>query len=355
MNELILQSESKQHHPSIQNLMNKSKLGLPIGTTLDRFIKQKEDEFSFATGELSQLLRDIALAGKIINKEVNKSGLMDITGQFGAKNVQGEDQQKLDVIADIRFTRALKNGGMTCAVVSEENEEIIHLNPNCRYVVAIDPLDGSSNIDVNVSIGTIFSIYKRISPVGGPVQEEDVLQKGTEQVAAGYILYGSSTMLVYTTGRGVHGFTLEPSIGEFVLSHDEMTCPEDGNIYSINEGNYYKFDTWVRNYVDDCKRKGVTARYIGSLVADFHRNMMKGGVYLYPNTEKDPNGKLRLLYECNALAFIAEQSGGIATNGQQRIMEIQPTTFHQRTPLYLGSPKMVHHAISFIDSDTLVE
>ena len=328
--------------------MNKSNLGLPIGTTLDRFIKQKQDEYSSATGELSQLLRDIALAGKIINKEVNKSGLLDITGGFGSKNVQGEDQQKLDVVANIRFTRALKNGGMTCAIVSEEEDEIIHLNPNCRYVVAMDPLDGSSNIDVNVSIGTIFSIYKRISPVGGPVQEEDVLQKGTEQVAAGYILYGSSTMLVYTTGHGVHGFTLEPSLGEFVLSHDRMESPESGNIYSINEGYYYKFDQWVRDYIEECKRKHVTARYIGSLVADFHRNMLKGGIYLYPNTDKDPNGKLRLLYECNALAFIAEQSGGAATDGKQRILEIQPTEFHQRTPFYLGSKDMVEEAKSFI-------
>ncbi|MEP5612599.1 MAG: class 1 fructose-bisphosphatase [Cyclobacteriaceae bacterium] len=334
--------------------MSKSNLGLPIGTTLDRFIKQKQDEFSSATGELSQLLRDIALAGKIINKEVNKSGLLDISGGFGTKNVQGEDQQKLDVIANIRFTRALKNGNMTCAVVSEEEDEIIHLNPNCRYVVAMDPLDGSSNIDVNVSIGTIFSIYKRISPVGGPVQEEDVLQKGTEQVAAGYILYGSSTMLVYTTGHGVHGFTLEPSLGEFVLSHDSMSSPDDGNIYSINEGNYLKFDPWVREYVDACKAKGTTARYIGSLVADFHRNMLKGGIYLYPNTEKDPNGKLRLLYECNALAFIAEQSGGIATNGEQRILEIQPKEFHQRTPFYLGSKKMVEEALSFITASETV-
>jgi len=335
--------------------MSKSNLGLPIGTTLDRFIKQKEDEFSFATGELSQLLRDIALAGKIINREVNHSGLLDITGQYGEKNVQGEDQQKLDVIADIRFTRALKNGGMTCAIVSEENSEIIHLNPNCRYVVAIDPLDGSSNIDVNVSIGTIFSIYKRISPVGGPVQEEDVLQKGTEQVAAGYILYGSSTMLVYTTGSGVHGFTLEPSLGEFVLSHSHMKCPEDGNIYSINEGYFYKFDQWVRDYIEDCKQKGMAARYIGSLVADFHRNMLKGGVYLYPNTQKDPNGKLRLLYECNALALIAEQSGGIATDGQQRILEIQPSSFHQRSPLYLGSANLVEHALSYLKADMLIE
>ena len=328
--------------------MDKSKLGLPIGTTLDRFIKLKEDEFSSATGELSQLLRDIALAGKIINKEVNKSGLLDITGQYGEKNVQGEDQQKLDVVADIRFTRALRNGGMTCAVVSEEVDEIIHLNPNCRYVVAIDPLDGSSNIDVNVSIGTIFSIYKRISPVGGPVQDEDVLQKGTEQVAAGYILYGSSTMMVYTTGRGVNGFTLEPSLGEFVLSHSNMKCPSVGKIFSINEGNYFSFDSWVRDYLTDCKKEGMSARYIGSLVADFHRNMMKGGIYLYPNTEKDVNGKLRLLYECNALAFIAEQSGSIATNGKERILEIQPTEFHQRTPFYIGSKKMVDKAMSFL-------
>ncbi|MEM6642005.1 MAG: class 1 fructose-bisphosphatase [Bacteroidota bacterium] len=331
--------------------MHKSKLGLPIGTTLDRFIKLKEDEIEFATGELSQLLRDIALAGKIINREVNKAGLLDIAGGFGEKNVQGEDQQKLDVIADIRFTRALKNGGMTCAIISEENSEITHLNPNCRYVVAIDPLDGSSNIDVNVSIGTIFSIYKRVSPVGGTVQEEDILQKGTEQVAAGYILYGSSTMLVYTTGFGVYGFTLEPSLGEFVLSHDSMECPTDGMIFSINEGNYYNFHPGMRAYIEDCKQKGMSARYIGSLVADFHRNMLKGGVYLYPNTHKDPKGKLRLLYECNALAFIAEQSGGLATDGKQRILEIQPTSFHQRSPLYLGSANLVKRAIQFIEDE----
>lgn len=330
--------------------MRKSKLGLPIGTTLDRFIKKKEDEFSSATGELSQLLRDIALAGKIVNREVNKSGLLDITGEYGEKNVQGEEQQKLDVIADIRFTRALRNGGMTCAIVSEENSEIVHLNPNCRYVVAIDPLDGSSNIDVNVSIGTIFSIYKRISPVGGPVQEEDVLQKGTEQVAAGYILYGSSTMLVYTTGRGVHAFTLEPSLGEFVLSDDKLYCPKEGHIYSINEGNFFRFEPWVREYIESCKQKELSARYIGSLVGDFHRNMLKGGIYLYPGTDKNPKGKLRLLYECNSLAFIAEQSGGIATDGKQRIMEIQPTSFHQRSPLIMGSSSMVKEALEFITS-----
>lgn len=331
--------------------MNKNSLGLPIGTTLDRFIKKKQDEFEYATGELSQLLRDIALAGKIINREVNKSGLLDIAGAYGSKNVQGEDQQKLDVIANIRFTRALRNGGQVCAVISEEDEEIIHLNPNCRYVVAIDPLDGSSNIDVNVSIGTIFSIYRRLSPVGGLADERDVLQAGTEQVAAGYILYGSSTMLVYTTGHGVHGFTLEPSLGEFVLSHTSMRCPEDGSIYSINEGSYHQFDQSIRDYTDWCKKEKLTARYIGSLVADYHRNMLKGGVYLYPNTEKAKNGKLRLLYECNALAFIAEQAGGKATNGHQRILEIQPETFHQRTPFYIGSKKMVNKVLEFVGSE----
>lgn len=331
--------------------MNKNSLGLPIGTTLDRFIKKKQDEFEFATGELSQLLRDIGLAGKIINREVNKSGLLDIAGAYGSKNVQGEDQQKLDVIANIRFIRALRNGGQVCAVVSEEDEEIVHLNPHCRYIVAIDPLDGSSNIDVNVSIGTIFSIYRRISPIGEPVTEEDILQPGTEQVAAGYILYGSSTMLVYTTGHGVNGFTLEPSLGEFVLSHTNMTCPTDGKIYSINEGSYHQFDKSIQEYTDWCKKENLTARYIGSLVADYHRNMLKGGIYLYPNTQKDRSGKLRLLYECNALAFIAEQAGGMATDGHGRILEIQPTTFHQRTPFYIGSKNMVKKVVEFVNEN----
>ncbi len=328
--------------------MSKINLGLPIGTTLDRFIKKKQDEYPESTGELSQLLRDIALAGKIINREVNKSGLLDIAGAYGAQNVQGEEQQKLDVIANIRFTRALRNGGMTCAIVSEEEQEIVHLNPNCRYVVAMDPLDGSSNIDVNVSIGTIFSIYRRISPIGGPVQKEDVLQEGTRQVAAGYILYGSSTMLVYSTGRGVHGFTLEPSLGEFVLSHTNMKFPENGKIYSINEGSWHQFEDGTREYIEACKKNGLTARYIGSLVADYHRNMLKGGIYIYPASSKAPNGKLRLLYECNALAFIAEQAGGMATNGKGRILEIHPTEFHQRAPFYIGSKQMVKEAMQYV-------
>lgn len=327
--------------------MDSTTLGIPIGTTLDRFIKNKQASLTNATGELSQLLRDIGLAGKIINREVNKSGLLDITGGFGAKNVQGEDQQKLDVIANIRFIRALTNGGEVCAIVSEEDEEVINLNPNSRYVVCMDPLDGSSNIDVNVSIGTIFSIYKRKSPVGGPVLMEDILQKGTEQVAAGYILYGSSTMLVYTTGKGVHGFTLEPSLGEFVLSHPMMKSPDDGRIFSVNEGSIMDFEPAVQAYIQYCKEQRYAARYIGSLVADFHRNLLKGGVYMYPATKKDPQGKLRLLYECNALAFIAEQAGGAATDGNQRIMEIEPKTLHMRTPIYLGSFNMVKKALEF--------
>ena len=328
--------------------MEDNNLGTSIGTTLDRFINYKQSEFPFATGELSQLLRDIALAGKIINREVNKSGLLDIAGAYGNTNVQGEEQQKLDVIADIRFTRALRNGGQVCAVVSEEDDDVIRLNPDSRYVIAMDPLDGSSNIDVNVSIGTIFSIYRRVSPVGGPVQMEDVLQKGTKQVAAGYILYGSSTMLVYTTGHGVNGFTYEPTLGEFVLSHKDMKCPEDGKIYSINEGSYYSFEPHIREYIEYCKRNKYSARYIGSLVSDYHRNMLKGGIYIYPKTESAPNGKLRLMYECNALAFIAEQAGGIATNGEQRIMELDPTELHQRTPLYIGSKNMVNKVESLI-------
>lgn len=335
-----------QKHPKTPKMANEL-LSSKIGTTLDRFINNKQSDFPFATGDLSQLLRDIALAGKIINREVNKSGLLDITGAYGTTNVQGEEQQKLDVIADERFTRALRNGGEVCAIVSEECDDIIHLNPESRYVIAMDPLDGSSNIDVNVSIGTIFSIYRRISPTGQPVTQEDVLQKGDNQIAAGYILYGSSTMLVYTTGHGVNGFTYEPSLGEFVLSHTDMKCPENGNLYSINEGSYYAFEDSVREYIEYCKQERYSSRYIGSLVSDFHRNLLKGGIYMYPRTDKSPNGKLRLMYECNSLAFIAEQAGGCATDGEQRIMEIQPTELHQRVPLYIGSKNMVSKAESY--------
>lgn len=317
-------------------------LALPVGTTLDRFIKQKQGELGFATGELSQLLRDIALAGKIINREINRAGLMDITTSLGTQNVQGECQQKLDVIANIRFIRALKNGGEVCAIISEEDDEMIDTgNHQGKYIVAMDPLDGSSNIDANVSIGTIFSIYRRLSAVGTPPTLEDVIQPGTSQVAAGYLIYGSSTMLVYTTGNGVNGFTYEHSLGEFFLSHPNMRIPETGTVYSVNEGNLYEFEPHVQEQIESFRRQKLTARYIGSLVADFHRNLIKGGIYLYPPTRKDRNGKLRLLYECYPLAFVVEQAGGLATDGQRRILDIPPRELHQRSPLYIGSRMLV--------------
>ncbi|MBL6447238.1 class 1 fructose-bisphosphatase [Fulvivirga sp. 29W222] len=327
--------------------MEDSRIALPIGTTLDRYIKKKQDEFQYATGELSQLLRDIALAGKVVNREINKAGLINIVGPIGAQNVQGEDQQKLDVLANIRFIRALTKGGEACAIISEEDEEITDLNNDGKYVIAIDPLDGSSNIDVNVSIGTIFSIYRRVTPVGTPITKEDVMQKGNEQAAAGYLLYGSSTMLVYTTGHGVNGFTYEPSLGEYFLSHPNMSIPENGKIYSINEGSYSSFSTPVKSYVNFCKENSYSGRYIGSLVADFHRNLLKGGIYMYPPTAASPNGKLRLLYECNALAFIVEQAGGSASTGEQRILDLQPEELHQRTPLFIGSKNMVSKVEEF--------
>ncbi|MCU0352861.1 MAG: class 1 fructose-bisphosphatase [Cytophagales bacterium] len=317
-------------------------LALPVGTTLDRFIKQKQVDFPFATGELSQLLRDIALAGKIINREINRAGLIDLTTSLGTQNVQGECQQKLDVVANIRFVRALKNGGEVCAVISEEDDEMIDTgNHHGRYVVAMDPLDGSSNIDANVSIGTIFSIYRRVTPVGTPPGLEDVMQPGTRQVAAGYVLYGSSTMLVYTTGHGVNGFTYEHSLGEFFLSHPNMRIPQTGTVYSVNEGYFHDFEPDVRELVESYRVRRMTARYIGSLVGDFHRNLVKGGIYLYPPTRKDINGKLRLLYECYPLAFVVEQAGGLATDGHRRILDIAPQALHQRTPLYIGSRELV--------------
>lgn len=270
--------------------MEASRIALPIGTALDRFIKNNQDQFQYASGELSQLLRDIALASKVVNREINKAGLIDIMGAMGSQNSTGEQQQKLDVLANIRFTRALSKGGEVCALISEETESFVDLNNEGNYVIAIDPLDGSSNIDVNVSIGTIFSIYRRKSKVGEPINEQDILQTGDDQVAAGYILYGSSTMLVYTTGHGVNGFTYEPTLGEYVLSHPDMTMPENGKIYSINEGSANSFSPAVNEYLKYCKDSNYTARYIGSLVADFHRNMLKGGIYIYPATAKDPHG-----------------------------------------------------------------
>jgi fructose-1,6-bisphosphatase I len=321
---------------------------LKIGTTLEEFTILMEKNFPNATGNLSKLLRDIGLACKIINREVNKAGLVNILGAVGNTNVQGEEVQKLDVYADKQLINFLSNGGQCAGIASEEQDSFVpiinEVNENAKYVVLFDPLDGSSNIDVNVSIGTIFSIYKRTT-ASGPVTLEDFLQKGSKQVAAGYTIYGSSTMLVYTTGYGVYGFTLDPTIGEFCLSHPDIKTPEDGKIYSINQGNYEKFDPAIQRYLDYCKggedRKPYSMRYIGSMVADFHRNLIKGGVFLYPAMDSAPKGKLRLLYECNPLAMIAEQAGGAASNGKDRILDLDATELHQRTPVFIGSKNMV--------------
>ncbi|MBT8219125.1 MAG: class 1 fructose-bisphosphatase [Bacteroidia bacterium] len=319
-----------------------------VGTAIDRFIAQDQINSKHAVGDLSQLLRDIVLASKIINREINKAGLTDIDSSTGVSNPQDEDQKRLDMIAHARFLRAFFKGKKVCALISEEAEDLILTgNNDAKYIVAIDPLDGSSNIDVNVSIGTIFSIYHRKSPIGSEPTVEDFLQKGEDQVAAGYVQYGSSTMLVYTTGRGVYGFTLEPSLGEYFLSHPIIKIPNEGSIYSVNDGYFNKFSPEIQSYIKYCHEQQFKARYIGSLVADFHRNMLKGGIYLYPPTKKHQLGKIRLMYESNALAFIAEQAGGQATDGQQRILQIDPTSIHQRSPLYIGSSKMVDHLTTF--------
>lgn len=326
--------------------------------SLGEFIIDKQDDFKFSSGELSRLLSSIKIASKIVNREVNKAGIADILGKAGNENVQGEEQMKLDVFANDIFIDALSHREIVCGIASEENEDFIEIKGNennahmNNYVVLIDPLDGSSNVDVNVSVGTIFSIYRRVTPAGTPVKIEDFLQKGVNQVAAGYVIYGSSTMLVYTTGNGVNGFTLDPSVGTYFLSHPNMTYPKTGKIYSINEGNYAKFPQGVKEYIKYCQEeegnRPYTSRYIGSLVADFHRNMIKGGIYIYPSYAHAPNGKLRLLYECNPIAFLAEQAGAKATNGFQRILEIEPTSLHQRVPFFCGSVEMVEKAEEFM-------
>ena len=325
--------------------------------TLGQFIIERQADFPYAKGELSRLLRDIGIASKIVNREVNKAGLVDILGEHGTTNVQGEKVEKLDIYANQQFISALGSGGETCAVASEENDELVPIttkvSKNAKYLVCVDPLDGSSNIDVNVSIGTIFSIYRRADS-DRPIAEIDFLQQGATQMAAGYVIYGSSTMLVYTTGRGVNGFTLDPSIGEFCLSHPDMKCPDTGTIYSINEGNYIQFPEGVKQYIKYCQvddqatSRPYSSRYIGSLVADFHRNLLKGGIFIYPSTAKSPQGKLRLLYECNPLSFVIEQAGGKASDGQGRILELEPTSLHQRTPLFIGSAQMVTKAEGFM-------
>lgn len=327
--------------------------------TLGEFIVAKQHDFPHASGELSSLIGSIKLAAKIVNREINKAGLVDITGASGEENIQGEQQQKLDLYANDKFKAALENRGQVCGVASEEEDEAVAfnkaLNKDAKYVVLMDPLDGSSNIDVNVSVGTIFSIYRRISPIGTPPTEEDFLQPGSQQVAAGYIIYGSSTMLVYSTGNGVHGFTYDPSLGVFCLSHEDMKIPQDGNIYSINEGNYIRFPEGVKQYLKYCQEicpednRPYTSRYIGSLVADFHRNLLKGGIYLYPSTQAYPNGKLRLLYECNPMAMLIEEAGGKATDGDTRILDLKPTELHQRVPFFVGSTNMVNKVQDFLD------
>lgn len=319
--------------------------------TLDEFTIQQLRDFPHATGELSGLLRDIGLAAKRVNVEVNKAGLVDILGDAGSVNVQGEDVKKLDLFANNQFMGVLQHGISCAGIASEELDDFIpfcdEVSMQSKYVCLFDPLDGSGNIDVNVSIGTIFSVYRRVSPKGGPATREDFLQPGIQQVAAGYIVYGSSTMLVYGTRRGVNGFTLDPSIGEFCLSHRNIQCPEFGKIYSVNHGGFFRYPEAVQRYITECQRKTFdtggpyTQRYIGSMVADVHRNLIKGGIFMYPGTIDRPKGKLRLLYECNPFAFIVEVAGGKATNGKQRILEVQPVHLHERSPLFVGSRGMM--------------
>lgn len=326
-------------------------------TTLGEFIIENQNEFQYSSGELSRIINSIRLAAKVVNYKVNQAGLVDIIGAVGEQNIQGEEQQKLDVYANEIFIQTLINREIVCGIASEENDDFITIEGsdngnNNKYVVLMDPLDGSSNIDVNVSVGTIFSVYRRITPIGTPVTLDDFLQPGINQVAAGYVIYGTSTMLVYTTGFGVNGFTLNPAIGTFYLSHPNMKFPLDGSIYSVNEGNYSQFPQGVKDYIKYCQQeegdRPYTSRYIGSLVSDIHRNMIKGGIYIYPTSSKSPKGKLRLLYECNPLAFIAEQAAGKASDGVNRIMEIQPTELHQRVSFFCGSKNMVEKAEEFM-------
>jgi len=325
--------------------------------TLGEFIINKQSEFKYSSGELSRLINSIRLAGKIVNHEVNKAGLVDILGAAGEENIQGEDQQKLDVYANEVFINTLVNREIVCGIASEEEDDFITIKGgnkkhDNKYIVLMDPLDGSSNIDVNVSVGTIFSIYRRITPDGTPVTIDDFLQPGKQQVAAGYIVYGTSTMIVYSTGHGVNGFTLNPAIGTYYLSHPNMKFPEKGNIYSVNEGNYVHFPEGVKKYIKYCQEevgeRPYTSRYIGSLVSDFHRNMIKGGIYFYPSTSKNPDGKLRLLYECNPMAFLAERAGGKASNGFNRILDIKPSELHQRVPFFCGNKDMVDKLEAFM-------
>jgi fructose-1,6-bisphosphatase I len=326
--------------------------------TLDEFTIQQLRDFPQATGELSSLLRDMGLAAKRVNVEVNKAGLVDILGDAGTVNVQGEEVKKLDVFANNQFMGVLQHGISCAGIASEELDDFVAfddvISQKSKYVCLFDPLDGSANIDVNVSIGTIFCIYRRVSPLGTSVTLEDFLQPGHQQVAAGYIVYGSSTMMVYATRRGVNGFTLDQSIGEFTLSHPDIRCPENGKIYSVNHGNFFQYGEKIRKYINTCQNKTkenggpYTQRYIGSMVSDVHRNLIKGGIFMYPGTTDKPQGKLRLLYECNPFAFIVEVAGGKATDGTQRILDIKPASLHQRSPFFVGSMSMMKELESYL-------
>lgn len=327
--------------------------------TLDEFTIREMRAFPKATGELAGLLRDIGLAAKRVNVEVNKAGLVDILGETGEVNVQGEDVKKMDEFANDQFTGVLRHGISCAGIASEELDDIVvfsdDISSKSKYVCMYDPLDGSSNIDVNVSIGTIFSVYRRKTEIGTPVTHEDFLQAGNRIVAAGYIIYGSSTILVYATKRGVNGFTLDQAIGEFSLSHPDIKCPEYGNIYSVNHGNFYGFSDGIKKYIEKCQQKTkdnggpYTQRYIGSMVSDVHRNLIKGGIFMYPGTTERPDGKLRLLYECNPFAYILERAGGKATDGKQRILEKVPKKLHERTPFFIGSTGMMKELENCMD------
>ena len=329
--------------------------------TLDEFTIREMRAFPEATGELAGLLRDLGLAAKRVNVEVNKAGLVDILGDEGTINVQGEEVKKLDVFANDQFVGVLRHGISCAGIGSEELDDIVvfddEVSNRSKYICMFDPLDGSSNIDVNVSIGTIFSIYKRVSELGKPATQEDFLQKGNLQVAAGYVVYGSSTMFVYATKRGVNGFTLDQSIGEYLLSHPNIKCPDSGKIYSVNHGNFFRYEQPVKEYITACQKKEkatggpYTQRYIGSMVSDVHRNLIKGGIFMYPGTTDKPGGKLRLSYECNPFAYIVEKAGGKATNGKINILDVQPTELHQRTPFFIGSMKMMEELEEYFSKD----
>jgi fructose-1,6-bisphosphatase I len=325
--------------------------------TIERHIIEQE-RATHGTGDFSGILRDLCLAFKIIYREVTRAGLVDILGATERENVQGEIVQKLDDFANEVIFRAMDHGGHLCAMASEENEDLLAIPEKYdkgKYVLLFDPLDGSSNIDVNVTIGTIFSVLHRVTPDKTNGTLEDFLQPGYKQVAAGYAIYGSSTMLVYTAGKGVYGFTYDPSVGEFLLSHDNIRIPEHGKIYSVNEGNYHKWDDRMKRYIDWAKqdvaaedKKAYSLRYIGSMVADVHRTLLYGGVFLYPADVKSHKGKLRLLYEANPMSFVVEQAGGKASTGSGRVLDVQPEKLHQRTPLIVGSPRNVEEVERFL-------